>query len=57
MHWKKAEAVMAVVLLLVLGMAAFRPSMTGFVPAKTMRASVTAVVVPIITFRQQVPGG
>lgn len=44
MSLKKIEAIAAVVLLLALGLSLFRPSMTGFISAKTERQALGLVV-------------
>jgi len=44
MSWKKVEAILAVVLLLALGMSFLKPSMTGFISAKTERQALGLVI-------------
>jgi len=44
MSWKKTEAILAVVLLLVLGMPFLKPSMTGFISVKTERQAIDLII-------------
>ena len=44
MSLKKTEAILAVVLLLALGLSFFKPSMTGFISAKTERQALSLVI-------------